>query len=164
MDETFYKHLRIYHAKGEPSASEISEIEDLLDAKLPTSFLDFLKAANGGYFEFCIDIEGDSLSFGSIYQTGKDSNGSYGFGTFVGEIESERNGFLEIPRQVLPFASDGGGSYVYLDLTEEGNGRVVAFVHGLPEWTGKPQEDRFIELAASFDEYLDLLYQCPDMI
>jgi hypothetical protein len=31
---------------------------------------------------------------------------------------------------------------------------VVAFVTGLPEWTGLRTESAFIELASSFDEYV----------
>ena len=47
---------------------------------------------------------------------------------------------------------------VYLDLTPEGQGRVVAFVTGLPEWAGKRQESQFIQVASSFSEYIDKLY------
>lgn len=46
---------------------------------------------------------------------------------------------------------------VYLDLTPEGNGRVVAYVEGLPGWAGKRTESAFIEIAASFDDYVSKL-------
>lgn len=68
------------------------------------------------------------------------------------------------PREVLPFARDGGSSVVYLDLTKEGNGRVVAFVHGLPVWASKHQEDRYIVLAPDFLSYAKLLYKCEDLV
>jgi hypothetical protein len=71
----------------------------------------------------------------------------------VGEIRSARE-YQKVPPGVLPFARDGGGSLVYLDLSPEGRGRVVAFVEGLPEWTGRRTESAFIELASSFDEYV----------
>jgi hypothetical protein len=135
-----------------------------LKQSCPADFLEFLSVANGGFFEFCIDVDGETLSFGDVYQTGKDSSGSYGFGTVVGEIGQARKGFIDIPRQVFPFARDGGGSYVFLDLTEEGNGRVIAFIHGLPEWTGKSPDDRFVEIAPSFSEYIEMHYECPDLV
>ena len=34
---------------------------------------------------------------------------------------------------------------------------MVAFVMGLPEWTGLRTESAFIEVASSFDEYVDKL-------
>jgi hypothetical protein len=34
---------------------------------------------------------------------------------------------------------------------------VVAFVEGLPSWASKRTESAFIELASSFDEYVDKL-------
>ncbi len=43
---------------------------------------------------------------------------------------------------------------VFLDLSPSGNGRVVAFVEGLPAWAGLPTESAFVELAKSFDEYV----------
>ena len=49
----------------------------------------------------------------------------------MGEIRSARE-YVKIPQGVLPFARDGGGSVVYLDLSREGNGRVVAFVMDRP--------------------------------
>ena len=164
MEHSVYRHLKIFGAKGAPTSNEIREIEALLEAKLPDDFLEFLNLANGGYFDFCIDIDNDSLSFGDVYQTGRDSNGNYGHGTFIGEIRADRENIFQIPKKILPFARDGGGSCVFLDLTEEGDGRVVAFIQGLPEWTGKAQEDQFVELAPSFGEYVDLLYECPDRI
>ena len=71
----------------------------------------------------------------------------------MGELRSARE-YQKLPRGVLPFARDGGGSMVYLDLSAEGRGRVVAFVDGLPEWTGLRTEPAFVELAPSFEEYV----------
>jgi hypothetical protein len=93
------------------------------------------------------------LSFCSIFSA---NEGSFCDGTFVGEIRSGRE-YIKIPAGVLPFARDGGGSMVYLDLSPDGGGRVVAFVEGLPEWAGRRTESAFIEIAASFDEYVDKL-------
>ena len=51
---------------------------------------------------------------------------------------------------------------LYLELTPEGRGRVVAFVHGLPAWAGHHEADAFVVLAGSFDGCLASLYPCGD--
>lgn len=150
-----YKHIAIDDVSHQPKKSELKAIEDLLGTELPEDFLEFLNVANGGYIEYVIDVsfrEGktEPLSFCSIFST---EPGDFCDETFIGEIKSERE-YAKIPNKILPFARDGGGSIVYLDLTDEGNGRVVAFVQGLPEWTGLRTESEFIQLAASFEEYI----------
>lgn len=160
-----FEHLEIEDAKVSPTQQEIEDIESHLGVKLPQDFLDFLEIANGAYLNACIRIPPDNeeLSFCTIYRTGKDDNGTYGNETFIGEIQMERQ-LKNIPKEVLPFACDGGSSVVYLDLTEEGNGRVVAFVHGLPGWASEHQEDRYTVLASEFLSYTNLLYSCEDLI
>jgi cell wall assembly regulator SMI1 len=159
MTYSRFRHLAIERARPAPTAAEISSIETLLGASLPTSFVEFLAVANGGYLEYAIDVPMDngsteSLSFCGIFST---DDGTFCDETFVGEIRSGRE-YAQIPQGVLPFARDGGGSMVYLDLSPEGKGRVVAFVTGLPAWAGKRQESTFITLASSFDGYVEKLY------
>jgi SMI1 / KNR4 family (SUKH-1) len=150
-----YRHLAIERAKPAPTDTQLAAIENLLGARLPASFRDFLRVANGGYLEYVVDVRMGSgktepLCFCGLFSA---DEGTFCDGTFVGEIRSARE-YVKIPQGVLPFARDGGGSVVYLDLSLEGNGRVVAFVTGLPEWTGLRTESGFIELASSFDEYV----------
>lgn len=164
MDEK-YKHLKIDDAKGDPAPEEVAAIEAMLGRPLPQDFLDFLRVANGAYLDYCVRVppDGEILSFCGIYLAGKNESGQYGHETFVHEIESERE-YKNIPKEVLPFARDGGASVVYLDLTSEGDGRVIAFVHGLPTWASKHQDDRFIEVAPSFAGYIEMLFKCEDDI
>ena len=160
-----FGYLEIEGAKNKPTLQEIEDIESLLGAKLPQDFLDFLEIANGAYLDYCVHIPPDNeeLSFCTVYQTGKDDNGLYGYETFIGEIEMQRQ-HKNTPKEILPFARDGGSSVVYLDLTREGNGQVVAFVDGLPGWTGHRQESAFVVLASSFLNYTKLLYKCEDFV
>lgn len=158
MIYTTYRHLAIERAKPPPSESQLRAIEDELGAKLPPSFREYLNAANGGYLEYVIDVptgtgQVESLSFCSLFSA---DVGTFCDETFIGEIRSGRE-YTKIPKEVLPFARDGGGSIVYLDLTPQGNGRVVAFVEGLPAWAGKRTESAFIEIASSFDDYVNKL-------
>src|SRR5262245_10411776 len=153
-----YRHLAVERAKAAPTEAQLAAIEALLGAVLPASFVDFLRVANGGYIEYVIDVpmadgRTEPLSFCGIFSA---DEGGFCDETFVGEIRSGRE-YAKIPEGVLPFARDGGGSIAYLDLSPDGNGRVVAFVQGLPEWTGLRTESGFIELAPSFDDYVSKL-------
>jgi hypothetical protein len=124
---------------------------------------DFLTHANGGSMNYCIEIAeiNDVLSFCSIFSTKSLNSSGTKYSTFVYEILQSRNIF-KIPNEVLPFAIDGGGSTLFLDLTEQVNGRIVAFIHGLPGWTGRSGVDTFIEIAPSFNIYLGKLFVCED--
>jgi cell wall assembly regulator SMI1 len=155
---TQFRHLAIEQAKPAPTNEQLTAIEELLGARVPASFREFLQVANGGYLEYVMDVpfadgRTETLSFCGIFST---KVGHFCDGTFVGEIRASRE-YQKVPPGVLPFAQDGGGSMVYLDLSPTGKGRVVAFVQGLPEWTGLQTESQFLELAASFDEYVSKL-------
>jgi SMI1 / KNR4 family (SUKH-1) len=165
MAHSRYRHLAIKRAKPSPTDTHLAAIETLLDAHLPASFRDFLRVANGGYLEYVIDVptgtgKTEPLCFCSLFLA---DEGTFCDGTLIGEIRSARE-YLKIPQGVLPFARDGGGSIVYLDLSPKGNGRVVAFVTGLPEWAGSRTESAFIELASSFDEYVAKLRIDRDVV
>lgn len=158
MTYTRFRHLAIEQAKAAPTEEQLAAMEGLLGVGLPTSFREFLTVANGAYIDYVVDVplpggKTEELSFCGIFSA---DQGDFCDETFLGEIRSERE-YKKIPPQVLPFARDGGASTAYLDLTPEGGGRVVAYVHGLPEWTGLRTESAFVELAPSFDGYVDLL-------
>lgn len=154
-----YRNLAIGRAQLAPSDAEVAAVEDLLGAVLPESFKDFLQVANGGNIDYMVDVpmgngKTEALSFSALFSTG---GGKPGDETFLGEIRLLRE-HMKIPKGVLPIARDGGGSLLFLDLSPQGNGRVIAFVLGLPEWTGLRTESAFLEIAKSFDEYIDKLY------
>ena len=153
-----FRSLAIEQVMPSPSTDQIGAIEALLGVALPASFKEFLNVANGAYLEYVIDIPGASGSiekfkFCGIFST---EQGTYGDETFVGETRSQRE-IARIPVAVLPFARDGGGSIVYLDLTPKGAGRIIAYIHGLPPWAGARQESALVELAPSFDSYIERL-------
>ena len=153
-----FRHLVFSGAKPPPTPRQIAAIEELVGAELPDSFLDFFRVANGAYLDFIIDVPvGDGtteeLSFCSVFSV---EDTDFGPGTVIGEIHAGRK-HQGLPRGVLPFARDGGHSMVYLDLSPKGRGRVLAFVAGLPGWTGHRQDSAILQLADSFDGYLDML-------
>ncbi|MBI5334446.1 MAG: SMI1/KNR4 family protein [Burkholderiales bacterium] len=166
MSCTVFRHLAIEGAKPPPAEAQVRAIEDELGADLPASFRHYLDAANGGYLEYLIDVppaagrasgglgepgEIQALSFCSLFSA--DGGGSE---TFLTEMRSDRE-LTGLPPGVLPFARDGGGSVVHLDLRAAGKGRVVAFVQGRPAWAGGRRESALIELTPSFDDCVDRL-------
>jgi cell wall assembly regulator SMI1 len=163
--DTNYRHLTIFDYDGPPTQSEINSIEMLLGTSLPPEFKAFLDLANGGYIPYLVNVppsaDGEPMAFSVIFSTKPDQRGEFGYDTFIGEIENARRVF-RLPHAVLPFSHDGGGSVLFLDLTPEGRGRVVAFVRGLPAWTGLREESAFIEVAPSFNEFVDRLYRDPE--
>ncbi len=156
-----YKHLEIQDAKGAPAPEEVAAIEAMLGRPLPPDFIDFLSVANGAYLEYCVRVPSDDkiVSFYDVFLAGKNEPGQH-YATFIHEIEMERE-HREIPKEFLPFASDGSHAVVYLDLTPEGNGRVVASLYGYV-WTGGHQDDGYVVLAPSFAGYLEMLFKCED--
>lgn len=152
-----FRHLVIEEAQAPPTLGEIEAIEAELGARLPASFVEYLTAANGGYLEYTVDVtmangKTEQLSFCSLFSSRPTPRAC----SFVDEIRNARE-LIQAPPGVLPMARDGGSSMLYLDLSPEGKGRVVAYIQGLPEWAGLRTESGFTELAKSFDEYIALL-------
>ena len=156
---THYRHLVIQGFVGEPTGAELELIEQELGTSLPDDFVKYLRVANGGSTEYAARVpppDGEWIGMSSLFSTRPDKYGKYSYETFLGEIFTARE-TQGIPTEVLPFARDGGGCGFFLDLTSEGQGRVVVFRSGLPSWTGRPSEDAFIPVAASFLEFIDSL-------
>ncbi len=157
---TRYRHLVISGFVGEPVQSELEAIEQKLGASLPVDFVEFLNVANGGNTVFSASVppsDGEPIGLSSLYSTKSAGTGESIYETFLGQIELARQN-PTMPEEVLPFADNGGGSTFYLDLTPDGQGRVVVFRHGLPAWTGRPSDDAFIQVARTFVEFVDSLF------
>lgn len=161
---TRYRHLALDGAKPPPTARQIAAIEALLEAPLPPAFLAFLQVANGAWSDYTCDVpdgEGgvEKMGFNTFFSA---EEGDFCDETLIGEMRAARQ-HMAMPVKILPFARDGGNSMVFLDLTPEGAGRVMSYVQELPEWTGK-RAHGFIELAPSFDAWLDGLYIDRDTV
>lgn len=136
-----------------PTEDQIAFVEGLIGAKLPASYIDFLLFSNGGkpavphYFY--------DRTEGSRYDWRVDL-----FFHISSDLDSLDNVVWNYqhwgaaPREVLPIAEDGLGNYVCLDLTEPGKDRVILWVHDDPDLP-------FLEVADSFEEFIDSLTSCP---
>lgn len=143
-----------------PTPEELAAIETELGAPLPAEFVAFLALANGGRLDYSFDVPTPGgevpVSFHSLHHTRRPSALRPSPGSMLHEIAVERR-TKGVARELLPFASDGGASVVFLDLTPEGNGRVLAWVEGLPGWDGDPRSASVV-LAADFAAFVERLY------
>ncbi len=158
-----YRHLVIEETSQQASDLEIKSIEDELGVSLPNDYKAFLKSCNGGYLEYDVLINFDNedseyLSFSSLYRASRDDD--WECNPFELRQAKKQAGFPEMG--VIPIARDGGSSMLYLDMRE--GYKVVAFVQGLPEWTGLRQKDALVVVAESFDDYLSQLTISDEMI
>lgn len=151
-----YRHIVIEDPLPAPTPEELAAVEREVGVALPADFAEFLTLAHGGTVEYLFDADGEEIPLGSIFRAGGEDTNEHGYGTLLGELRQMR-AYQGLPKQVLPFAHGGGDVPVYLDLTSEGKGRVVAFLRGLPEWTGLRRYSAFIPVAPSFDAFMNVL-------
>lgn len=155
-----YRDVVITNYLGKPDAECIAALEATLMTRLPASFRAFLDVANGGELDcYYVDVAHPQMtvprSFSVLYGTRPRRPGSP-FGVFDHEIRLSREA-AQLPPQVLPIARDNSGCELYLDLTdyeETGEDRVVAFVHGMPDLDQQPEDNAWVTIALSFDDYI----------
>jgi cell wall assembly regulator SMI1 len=162
MGQTVIYRNLIIETETPPSTSEtIKQLEAALGVQLPDDYKKFLSHCNGGDMDYQINVQlpdgsSEFIGFSVLYSV---SEGEWETNPF--ELQQAR-AQSEFPSAgVLPIAIDGGGSILYLDLRD--GYKVVAFVHGLPAWTGLREEDSLIRVASSFDDYLSKLVICDEI-
>ena len=155
-----FLHLEIDAPKAPPTEEELSAIEAAVGEPLPKELVEFLAVANGGKLDYIFELATEAgpfpLCFYSLYSTRHPFHGRAPGGLILHELEVERRLKGLLPG-LLPIAADGGTSVLYVDLAPERNGRIVAYVEGLPGWDGTP-EGCFVDLAPSLPAFLSALY------
>ncbi|MEO1290208.1 MAG: SMI1/KNR4 family protein, partial [Chloroflexota bacterium] len=153
-----YKDFVIENPEDPPTHDEVKAIEKAVKAKLPEDFLEFLNVANGAsldgyYFVATLKPQPETINLSQILSTRKASR------SFLSELEfqTRSQNAYQIPEKVLPIALCGGDVNLYLDLRTNGKSPVVAFIHGLPEWTGLQQHDTVTSIADNFSAFLNSL-------
>lgn len=152
-----YRSLIIDDEKPPATAADISALEECLGAELPADYTAFLRTTNGGHLDYEVPVaftdgHTERMGFCSFHEVRE--GGSWETNPFELEQAREAEGYPS--RGVLPIACDGGGSSLFLDL--RAGCSVVAFVHGLPAWTGLRQSDTLVTIADSFNDYLSKLF------
>lgn len=138
-----------------PTPEELSAVEVALGTTLPDAYRAFLDVGNGGYVEYVVAVPSSTgtheMSFCQFLSTRQD-----GAGSLLHALERARRQMC-LPEGVLPIAQGGDGSILFLDLSPEGAGRVVASVTALPPWTGSGRDSEVVEVAPSFGAFVDAL-------
>ncbi len=141
-------------SRSAPTETEVSELESALGASLPSAYKALLQTANGGHPEFNTFVpEGaDAESMWSIdtfYHLSFDKAAQGGVWLALSEYQKT------LRNQWLPVAQDEGGNQIILDLADSPPSvKLVIHDEGFRE----------IQVARSFDRFLDLLSTDPDMI
>lgn len=148
-----YKERLIDDTHAPATAQAIAAIEQQLGCALPEDYKHFLQQCNGGCLDYDIPLQFEDgstefLSFSALYSA--DIAADWESNPFELVQQKQHSDFPA--SGVLPIARDGGSSVLYLDLRD--GYKVVAYVQGLPGWTGKRQQDALVMVAESFDDYL----------
>jgi hypothetical protein len=165
MAHVRYRNVVVYDPKEPPRDVDIEAIEREAGVSLPDEYKRFIRVANGGALEYGCRIRSGGveqfIEFGGLYSIGGDGRR----GDVLIELRNIPKCYWhdQLPARCVPVARTGGESdTLYLDLTDEGYGRVFAFVNGRPAWTGRIQEDGLYELGTDWDAYLDSLSIEPE--
>ncbi|MEU6371845.1 SMI1/KNR4 family protein [Streptomyces sp. NPDC046909] len=149
-------------------SGELDVLEREIGLPLPAPYRSFLEAAGGSALEYAVHLsecEPEPFqSFNELHSLGRDSSGGYGYGTLLGEYRRAADWWLarEVPLSgLLPIARNGGSDTLFLDLDPANQGRLHAFVHGIP-WPGRLQAGVFTKVADDFDSYFASLLVDPD--
>jgi cell wall assembly regulator SMI1 len=152
--------LEIDAPKGPPTSEEIEAIETAVGGSLPPDLLAFLSVANGGKLDYIFELPTEAgpfpLCFYTLYSTRRPLPGRAPGGLILHELELERR-LKGLRPGLLPIAADGGTSVLYVDLSPERTGRVVAYVEGLPGWDGTP-DGCYVDVAPSLPAFLAGLF------
>jgi hypothetical protein len=154
LSELNIRHFGSRRAMPPPTLDQIAFVENLIGAKLPSSYIAFLMFSNGGYPEL-----------DTFYDTTEGSGEEWAVDHFLhisSDLDSTNNVVWQYqhrwsgaPKEILPIADDGLGDLICLDLTELGKGRVIVWVHDDPDLP-------IVEVADSFEEFVDSLALPPD--
>lgn len=147
-----YRELVLFGPFSVVPPDVLAAVEAEVGGPLPLPYLRLLETANGGTVEYDVRTPaGDVVSFPDLIPADR----------LVMEYQALQESFLAVHLPVanlLPVARADDGSLLMLDVGFERYGRVVAFVHGLPAWTGSTRDDAFVELAPDIDAYVDSLF------
>lgn len=147
-----------------PTPAAIQHIQDLVGARLPSSYLEYLSVAHGARLDYAVRLSPggaheDEAIFSDWYVAGEPDDASAG--TLFDELSSFESAWFRehLPDRFLPIARTGAEDDTLLfDLTDRGHGTVLAWMSGLPAWTGRRPENVIHSVAATFEDLISKLY------
>lgn len=135
----------------QPTTRQVESVEKLLEARLPASYLEFLKFSNGG-----------SPALNTFYSEFEGNEQRWTLRKFL-HLAAETTSTLDkddvlwaynrvsrvAPRSILPIAKDSDTIFYCLDLSVTGNGQVVLWKSDEPEFEMLPVADSFEAMLAA---------------
>ncbi|MEL6350058.1 MAG: SMI1/KNR4 family protein [Myxococcota bacterium] len=155
MDHRQYRGKWVFHPKPPPGSAALAALTTAVGVPLPDAVIDFLNATHGGGLEYAIPIP-DFEEYGPMVFSE--------LSTVTDILDHHRwmMRFWETPQTLLPFARDGIGSVVCVDLSMADCAPIVAYVKPYPIWKdGEPDgmgRGGWTVVAPSMDDYLDRLF------
>jgi len=142
-------------ARSAPLVADIKSFEASFGIRLPKSYITFLNHSNGGHPELdtFAPIKGDNGNTWAVnrfYFLDSDHSTSGG----LWQVQNDWKDVLG-PKSV-PIASDSGGNQIVLDFNSCEDGEVKLCIHD--------RAFKMISIAPSFDSFINLLSEDPDMI
>ena len=168
------ENLTMFNSKEPTTLDQIKKFENLIDAKLPQDYINFLLKYNGGRPDrdtykliqpITYGVEGDINDMGAILR-------------FLGLVddEEEYNGLIwhyldvtvdRIPKELIHIGYDDFGNAICLCVKGEDYGRIYFWDHEMEmgnfeiseeDWADGPWYDNVFLIADSFVEFIDKLY------
>jgi len=139
-----------------PTSEQITFVENLIEAKLPAPYLELLQFSNGGHPELDTfyyksnDIQ-QHWNIDKFFHISFDTNDMYDV------VWNYNHRWNNANKHIVPIAQNGGGDLFCLDLSENGKGRIIVWIHDDPEIS-------LLEVANSFEALIDELILNPDYI
>ena len=147
------KELNLSNVRVPPSELEVSNLENKLDARLPVSYLGFLREGNGGSPE--LDTfempSGEEWSVNDFFFVGPDDASTESV------IWNYLNRWDGIPDHFLPIGRDGGGNLFLLNVSPKYKDEVWIWLHDEPN-------NQLRQLCGHFDDFIDGLKMNPNYI
>jgi cell wall assembly regulator SMI1 len=143
--------LKISRGGQGVTEDDLRGLEERIGFKLPGAYQELLKHSNGGHPELdTFPHEDGEWSVNNFFTLGDDASTESIWWNYC-------HRWPEATPNLLPFARDGGGNLFCLELGGDGNAPVIVWAHDIPP----PQ---VLQLADSFEEFVDGLQENPDYI
>ena len=137
-----------------PCDEEIQDFEKKFNIKLPDDYIKLLKYANGGHpqldsFLVKDQDENNRWSVDKFYHLDSNINAIYNLWKMNEEWQKV------LGKNAITIAIDGGGNQIFLDIKSSDHS-IMLCIHD--------ENYKIIEVADSFEEFIDRLEEHPDYI
>ena len=136
------------------SDAVLDEIASLIGGALPNSYIELMRAADGGHPEIgCFHRKGDESPGDNLFDI------DWIYSIENPDVEGVREAIAAwgptLGPRALPFGRDGGGNQIYIDLDSSGSA-VWLYLHD--------EEGKKLLISDTLEQFIDGLMLDPDLI